>query len=115
MISKTAIADKVLAIMASELKRDVNSLSLDQRLKEDLELNSLDAIELVFRFEGDFDLSILVHAARHGPDAVRGPARAGVHANLAHHASCCGKRARRAAASWQAGKWSVPPRPTRAS
>jgi acyl carrier protein len=58
MISKTAIADKVLAIMASELKRDVNSLSLDQRLKEDLELNSLDAIELVFRFEGDFDLSI---------------------------------------------------------
>ena len=58
MISKTAIADKVLAIMASELKRDVNTLSLDQRLKEDLELNSLDAIELVFRFEGDFDLSI---------------------------------------------------------
>jgi acyl carrier protein len=58
MISKTAIADKVLAIMASELKRDVTTLSLDQRLKEDLELNSLDAIELVFRFEGDFDLSI---------------------------------------------------------
>jgi acyl carrier protein len=58
MISKTAIADKVLAIMASELKREVNTLSLDQRLKEDLELNSLDAIELVFRFEGDFDLSI---------------------------------------------------------
>ena len=58
MASKTAIADKVLAIMASELKRDVNSLNLGQRLKEDLELNSLDAIELVFRFEGDFDLSI---------------------------------------------------------
>jgi acyl carrier protein len=58
MISKPAIADKVLAIMASELKRDVNSLNLGQRLKEDLELNSLDAIELVFRFEGDFDLSI---------------------------------------------------------
>lgn len=58
MISKTSIGEKVLAIMASELKRDVNSLSLEHRLKEDLELDSLDAIELVFRFEGEFDLSI---------------------------------------------------------
>ena len=58
MMSKTEISDKVLTILAKELKRDVGSISPDNTLTEDLGLNSLDAIELVFKFEGEFDMSI---------------------------------------------------------
>jgi acyl carrier protein len=58
MISKPAIADKILAALAKESKRDVSSLSLDQTLMGDLGLTSLDALELVFKLEGEFNLSI---------------------------------------------------------
>lgn len=58
MTAKAVIADKILAALAKELKRDVNTIGLNHSLRGDLGLNSLDAIELMFRVEEEFDLSI---------------------------------------------------------
>ncbi|TLY12825.1 MAG: acyl carrier protein, partial [Nitrospirae bacterium] len=44
--------------LANELKRDVSAIGLNHSLRGDLGLNSLDAIELMFRVEEEFDLSI---------------------------------------------------------
>lgn len=58
MTVKTEIAERLRAIMAKELKKDVNSITATHTLREDLGLNSLDAIELMFKIEEEFDLSI---------------------------------------------------------
>jgi acyl carrier protein len=44
--------------VAKELKQDVSSITPEHTLRGDLKLNSLDAIELMFRIEEEFDLSI---------------------------------------------------------
>ena len=58
MIAKTEIAGRLRTIMAKELKKDVNSITPTHTLRDDLGLNSLDAIELMFKIEEEFDLSI---------------------------------------------------------
>jgi len=58
MTAKTEIAERLRAIMAKELKRDLSSITPAHTLREDLGLNSLDAIELMFKIEEEFDLSI---------------------------------------------------------
>lgn len=58
MTAKSVIADRILTALAKELKRDVSTIGLNQSLRGDLGLNSLDAIELMFRVEEEFDLSI---------------------------------------------------------
>ena len=58
MMTNTEIAERLRTIVAKELKRDVSSITAEHTLRGDLGLNSLDAIELMFRIEEEFDLSI---------------------------------------------------------
>jgi acyl carrier protein len=52
------VAERLRATVAKELKQDVSSITPEHTLRGDLKLNSLDAIELMFRIEEEFDLSI---------------------------------------------------------
>ena len=54
----TAVAERVRSALARELRRDPASITPDQALREDLGLNSLDAIELMFKVEEEFDIEI---------------------------------------------------------
>jgi len=58
MTAKSVTTDRILTALANELKRDVSTIALNHSLRGDLGLNSLDAIELMFRVEEEFDLSI---------------------------------------------------------
>ena len=58
MTAKTEIADRLRATLAKELKQDVNAITPEHTLRDDLGLNSLDAIELMFKIEEEFDISI---------------------------------------------------------
>jgi acyl carrier protein len=58
MTSTTAVADRIRSALGRELKRDPQTITPDQALREDLGLNSLDAIELMFKVEEEFDLEI---------------------------------------------------------
>jgi acyl carrier protein len=58
MMSKTAIAQRLRDALAKELKRDAATIEPGHKLREDLGLNSLDAIELMFKVEEEFDLAI---------------------------------------------------------
>ena len=58
MTANTEIARRLRATLAKELTQDVTSITPEHTLRGDLGLNSLDAIELMFRIEEEFDLSI---------------------------------------------------------
>jgi acyl carrier protein len=58
MTAALPVADKVRSALARELKRDPATITPEQALREDLGLNSLDAIELMFKVEEEFDLEI---------------------------------------------------------
>jgi acyl carrier protein len=58
MTARTDIADRLRATVAKELKQDVTAITEKHTLRDDLGLNSLDAIELMFKIEEEFDLSI---------------------------------------------------------
>jgi acyl carrier protein len=58
MTSKSEIAERLRATLAKELKQDVNAITPQHTLRDDLGLNSLDAIELMFKIEEEFDISI---------------------------------------------------------
>jgi acyl carrier protein len=58
MTANTDVAERLRSTVAKELKQDVSSITPEHTLRGDLKLNSLDAIELMFRIEEEFDLSI---------------------------------------------------------
>lgn len=58
MTSSSDIAEKVRAALGREIKRDPTTIELHHALRDDLGLNSLDAIELMFTVEREFDLEI---------------------------------------------------------
>src|SRR4029453_12576128 len=58
MTANTDVAERLRSTVAKELKQDVSSITPEHTLRGDLKLNSLDAIELMFRIEGELDLSI---------------------------------------------------------
>jgi acyl carrier protein len=57
-MTATAVAERVRNALARELRRDPDSITPPQALREDLGLNSLDAIELMFKVEEEFDIEI---------------------------------------------------------
>ena len=57
-MTATAVAEKVRSALARELRRDPATITPEQALREDLGLNSLDAIELMFKVEEEFDIEI---------------------------------------------------------
>lgn len=58
MVTDSMIADQILTALAEYLKRDKKSIGLGNRLRDDLGLDSIATIELLFRLEDVFDLQI---------------------------------------------------------
>ena len=52
------IADQIIAALADYLKRDKKSIQLNHTLREDLGLDSMSTIELVYQIEEVFDLEV---------------------------------------------------------
>lgn len=58
MGAPSAIAPRIHQALADYLKRDIQTISPDQALREDLGLDSMATIELLFRIEEAFDMQI---------------------------------------------------------
>lgn len=58
MLARSQISDQIREALAKKLNRDVSTIGLHQRLREDLGLDSLAMIELLFDVEEAFDLEI---------------------------------------------------------
>jgi len=58
MASDSRIADQIITALAEYLKRDKKSILLENRLRDDLGLDSIATIELLFKLEEVFDLQI---------------------------------------------------------
>ena len=58
MTSESTIATQIRTALAQHLKRDVSTIHPQDRLREDLGLDSLAMIELLFKIEEHFDLEI---------------------------------------------------------
>src|SRR6185295_11020491 len=58
MASESTIAFQIRTALAQHLKRDVSKIRPQDRLREDLGLDSLAMIELLFKIEEHFDLEI---------------------------------------------------------
>jgi acyl carrier protein len=52
------IADQIITALADYLKRDKKSIQLNHTLREDLGLDSMSTIELVYQIEEVFDLEV---------------------------------------------------------
>ncbi len=102
MTANTEIARRLRATLAKELKQDVTSITPEHTLRGDLGLNSLDAIELMFRIEEEFDLSI-------PDDDIQGLVKVG---DLIEYLE---RRLAPAATAARATPAAAPPRPTPAT
>jgi acyl carrier protein len=58
MASESTVAIQIRTALAQHLKRDVDRVRPEDRLREDLGLDSLAMIELLFKIEEHFDLEI---------------------------------------------------------
>ena len=58
MTSESTIATQIRTALAQHLKRDISKIHPQDRLREDLGLDSLAMIELLFKIEEHFDLEI---------------------------------------------------------
>jgi acyl carrier protein len=58
MASESTVAIQIRSALAQHLKRDVSKVRPQDRLREDLGLDSLAMIELLFKIEEHFDLEI---------------------------------------------------------
>jgi len=58
MAAESTIANQIRTALAQHLKRDVSKIKPGDRLREDLGLDSLAMIELLFKIEEHFDLEI---------------------------------------------------------
>jgi acyl carrier protein len=52
------VADQIITALADYLKRDKKSIQLNHTLREDLGLDSMSTIELVYQIEEVFDLEV---------------------------------------------------------
>ena len=52
------VADQIIAALADYLKRDKKSIQLNHNLREDLGLDSMSTIELVYQIEEVFNLEV---------------------------------------------------------
>ena len=58
MAPESAVATRIRTALAQHLKRDVGQIHLHDHLREDLGVDSLAMIELLFKIEEAFDLEI---------------------------------------------------------
>ena len=52
------VFEKVAAIIAKELDKDVSNIKMETRLVEDLGADSLDAVDIMFSLEEEFGMEI---------------------------------------------------------
>lgn len=53
-----SVLDKIKEMIVSELNVELDEITLDSRLQEDLGADSIDAVELIMNVEEEFDLEI---------------------------------------------------------
>lgn len=58
MAKTTEVSDKIIQALADYLKRDAASIHSDHHLREDLGLDSMAVIEMLYRIEEVFNLQI---------------------------------------------------------
>ena len=58
MLTRSVISHQIRVALAKKLNRDVSTIGIHQRLREDLGLDSLSMIELLFDVEEAFELEI---------------------------------------------------------
>jgi acyl carrier protein len=58
MAKTTEVSDKIIHALADYLKRDAASIHSDHHLREDLGLDSMAVIEMLYRIEEVFNLQI---------------------------------------------------------
>ena len=57
------VFEKVKAIISEELNVNADKITMESNLVEDLEADSLDAVEIIVRIEEEFDLQVDDEAA----------------------------------------------------
>jgi acyl carrier protein len=57
-MSDRAVTEKIVQALADYLKRDPGSIELEHHLRDDLGLDSMAVIELLYKIEEAFDLQI---------------------------------------------------------
>ena len=58
MTKTTEVSDKIIQALADYLKRDATSIGADHHLRDDLGLDSMAVIEMLYRIEEVFNLQI---------------------------------------------------------
>ena len=54
---------EIVAMMAKQLKKDLGAITPDKRIKEDLNADSLDIVELIMSIEDKYGISVPDEAA----------------------------------------------------
>ena len=57
-VSNASVADKVIEIVAAQMGKSKDEITLETSFQNDLGADSLDVVELLMEFEEKFDLSI---------------------------------------------------------
>jgi len=58
MGSTTSVEERIITGLAKVLNKQPNQIQKESRLIEDLEVDSLDALDLIFKLEEEFDIEI---------------------------------------------------------
>jgi len=56
-------SDKVVAMLAKQLSKKITDVTPDKRIKEDLNADSLDVVELIMSIEEKYDITVPDEAA----------------------------------------------------
>jgi acyl carrier protein len=58
MGSTTSVKERIITGLAKVLNKQRSQIQMESRLIEDLEVDSLDALDLIFKLEEEFDIEI---------------------------------------------------------
>jgi acyl carrier protein len=58
MGSTTSVEERIITGLAKVLNKQPSQIQMESRLVEDLEVDSLDALDLIFKLEEEFDIEI---------------------------------------------------------
>ena len=58
MGSTTSVEERIITGLAKVLNKQPSQIQMESRLIEDLEVDSLDALDLIFKLEEEFDIEI---------------------------------------------------------
>ena len=58
MESTTSVEERIITGLAKVLNKQPSQIQMESRLVEDLEVDSLDALDLIFKLEEEFDIEI---------------------------------------------------------